>query len=121
MRALRLALALGGSRDTVDEIFNFIWKEGNDVSSDTGFNSLAERLNVDNVNMLISSLEVKNALHENTRNAIARGVYGVPTFDVEGLLFWGFDKTDMLIEYLEHPEIMTTPEMFRLTTIPPSI
>jgi len=91
------------------------------VSSDTGFNTLAERLNIDNVNILISSLEAKNALHENTNNAIARGVYGVPTFDIEGLLIWGFDKTNMLVEYLENPEIMSTPEMFRLARIFPQV
>ena len=33
-------------------------------------------------------------------------------------LFWGFDRTDMLLEYLKDPSVLQTPEMLRLSTIP---
>ena len=46
------------------------------------------------------------------------GIYGVPTFAVDGELFWGFDRTDMLLEYLQDPAMMQTPEMQRLTNVP---
>ena len=35
--------------------------------------------------------EVKAQLKANTDEAIARGVFGVPTCEVDGRLFWGFD------------------------------
>ena len=31
-----------------------------------------------------------------TDAAIARGVFGVPTFEIDGRLFWGFDALPML-------------------------
>ena len=31
----------------------------------------------------------------------ARGVFGVPAFEVDGKLFWGFDSLAMLRAYLE--------------------
>jgi 2-hydroxychromene-2-carboxylate isomerase len=39
---------------------------------------------------------VKQRLREATDDAIARGVFGVPTIDVDGHRFWGFDALPML-------------------------
>ena len=46
------------------------------------------------------SPDVKARLRANTEAAIARGVFGVPTFEVDGKLFWGFDALPMLAAYL---------------------
>jgi hypothetical protein len=46
------------------------------------------------------SAEVKQALKDATEAAIARGVFGVPTFEVDGRLFWGVDAIPMLVAYL---------------------
>jgi hypothetical protein len=35
-------------------------------------------------------------LRASTDEAIARGVFGVPTFDLDGRLFWGLDALPML-------------------------
>jgi hypothetical protein len=42
------------------------------------------------------SAEVKQALRDSTDAAIAKGVFGVPTFGVDGRLFWGVDSIEML-------------------------
>ncbi len=47
-----------------------------------------------------SSAEVKQALKDDTELAISRGVFGVPTFEVDGRLFWGVDSLEMLAAYL---------------------
>jgi 2-hydroxychromene-2-carboxylate isomerase len=47
-----------------------------------------------------NSDEVKAQLKANTDAAIARGVFGVPTFEVDGKLFWGVDALPMLRAYL---------------------
>ena len=39
---------------------------------------------------------VKQALKDNTALALERGVFGVPTVEVEGRLFWGLDALTML-------------------------
>ena len=44
--------------------------------------------------------EVKQALKTSTDEAIARGLFGVPTLEVDGRLFWGLDSLDMLAAYL---------------------
>ena len=43
----------------------------------------------------------KALLRSNTDAAAARGVFGVPAFEVDGKLFWGFDSLAMLRAYLE--------------------
>jgi 2-hydroxychromene-2-carboxylate isomerase len=43
-----------------------------------------------------ASNEIKAELRANTDEAIARGVFGVPTFDWGGKLFWGLEALPML-------------------------
>ena len=43
---------------------------------------------------------VKQALKDATAAALARGVFGVPTVEVDGRLFWGLDALPMLAAYL---------------------
>lgn len=45
---------------------------------------------------------VKTLLKESTAQALARGVFGVPTVEVDGRLFWGLDGLDMLAAYMRH-------------------
>ncbi len=47
------------------------------------------------------SEDVKNELKQATQAAIARGLFGVPTFAVDDKLFWGFDALPMLRAYLQ--------------------
>ena len=44
---------------------------------------------------------VKAQLKANTEQAIARGLFGVPSYGVDDKLFWGFDALAMLRAYLE--------------------
>ena len=118
LKVLRLAIALDAHQQAVETIFDYIWGEGNDIHSEDGFNVLASRMKVDDANVLIASSKVKNTLRKNTEHAVEAGIYGVPTFAVDGELFWGFDRTDMLLEYLQDPAMMQTTEMQRLTNIP---
>ena len=48
-----------------------------------------------------ASDEVKQALKGATDVALAAGVFGVPTFAVDGRLFWGLDALPMLRAHLE--------------------
>ncbi|KNZ30977.1 MAG: DSBA oxidoreductase [Methylibium sp. NZG] len=43
---------------------------------------------------------VKQALKASTDEAIALGLFGVPTLEVDGRLFWGLDSLDMVAAYL---------------------
>ena len=116
--ALRLAIALDSRFDAVKRIFEFIWKEGRSVAEE--WPALAARLGLDAAaaDALIAAQRVKDTLAANGRQAIDRGVYGVPTFDTGRELFWGMDATDMLLDYLEHPTVFDEPEMQRIANLP---
>jgi hypothetical protein len=43
---------------------------------------------------------VKSQLKTNTRQAIERGVFGVPAMVVDDKVFWGLDALPMLRDYL---------------------
>ena len=55
---------------------------------------------------------------QNTDDAVAAGVYGVPTFHIDGVLFWGDDLTGMMLNWLDDPEMLDKGEYKRLETLP---
>ena len=118
IHALRLAIALDRSYGAVKAIFEFIWEEGRSVADE--WPALLARLDLDPAaaDAMIAGQGVKDALAANGREAIARGVYGVPTFDTGKELFWGLDATDMLLDYLADPTVFDEPEMRRIANLP---
>lgn len=118
--ALRLAIAAGGSHKAVGAIFDVIWGEGFDVSQDDGWRRICERMdiNADDASRRVAAPEVKAALRASSDEALARGVFGVPTFAVDGELFWGDDSTDMFLDYLDEPERFRSGEMARIAAVP---
>ena len=81
------------SREVCGRIFRHVWQGGAVADDPVRLALLAAEL------MPVHSPdapEVKAALKANTDQAIARGVFGVPTFLVEGRAFWGFDSLPML-------------------------
>jgi 2-hydroxychromene-2-carboxylate isomerase len=118
--ALRLAVAEGGSREAVAAIFDVIWGEGFDVSKEDGWRRACARIGLEpaEASRRIAAPEIKAALRANGEEALARGVFGVPTFAIEGELFWGDDSTGMFLDYLENPECFRTGEMARIAAVP---
>jgi 2-hydroxychromene-2-carboxylate isomerase len=80
------------------------WGEGNDITSPAVVAELAAPLGVATVELLeaIGSEEAKDALKQAVDEAIARGVFGVPTFIVDGESIWGSDRLWMLEHWLAH-------------------
>jgi 2-hydroxychromene-2-carboxylate isomerase len=113
---LRLAIAAGSTLAVVRRIFEAIWTTGKDAAEPATFASLCEELGV--AGQALATPAIKDALRANTEQAMARGVFGVPTFEVDGALFWGFDAIDFLKAYLEDPAILHSAEMKRLETLP---
>lgn len=50
--------------------------------------------------------------------AIAQGVFGVPTFVIDGEIFWGHDAFEMVLDYLRNPEQFADEEMRRIDHLP---
>ena len=116
---LRLAIALN-NKEAMHAIFRFIWGQGNRPDQPDEWQALVKQLNltVDEANELVSAADVKETLRRNTEEAIADGVFGVPTFVVDDELFWGFDATEMVVDYLQDPATFIDAEMQRISDLP---
>jgi len=119
LHALRLTAGLGSGIDVVQTIFDFVWKEGRSPGDE--WRALCERLGVTDAEALCNAPEVKAELRGNGEAANAAGVFGVPTFEVDGELFWGVDATSMLRAYLADRGLFNDPEMQRVTHLPAAI
>lgn len=95
---LRLAIACGPNRHVCETIFRHVWRGGADAADATRLQALQATLAP---RRDPSSDDVKNALKDATSQAIAAGLFGVPTFAVDDKVFWGFDALPMLRAALE--------------------
>ncbi len=118
LAALRLALALGPDPAVVGAIFRHIWAEGNDGQDPVSLAALADSLGVEDLEARVSDPAVKRQLRANTEEAIARGVFGVPSFAIGEEIFWGEDLTGMMVDYLADPKLFQSAEFERLDNLP---
>ena len=61
-----------------------------------------------NGDALVNDPEIKARLKANGDKAIAAGAFGVPTFVINDEVFWGDDAFEMVLDYLENPEMLRT-------------
>ncbi len=87
------------NRRTVEAIFHHVWQgQGADANDATRLEALKQALApVQDP----ASEAVKEALRTATEQALTAGVFGVPTFEVDGKLFWGLDALPMLVACLQ--------------------
>lgn len=90
---LRLAIAAGPNRRVVEAVLRHVWCGGADPTDAARLQAL--------VNELAPARDpagegVKAELRANTDAAIARGLFGVPSFELDGRVFWGVDALPML-------------------------
>ena len=94
---LRLAVACSTegtpNRYVCETLLRHVWCGGAEASDVARLQRVTEHLSPKRA---ASSDEVKAQLKANTDEAIARGVFGVPMFEVDGKLFWGVDALPML-------------------------
>jgi 2-hydroxychromene-2-carboxylate isomerase len=113
---LRLSIACGNRPEAVQRIFDSIWTTGEDAADPARFLRLCSELGVDPASL--SSDEVKNRLRKNTEEAAARGVFGVPTFVVDGEVFWGADAVEFVNAFVSDRSVLRNDEMQRLDRLP---
>jgi 2-hydroxychromene-2-carboxylate isomerase len=118
IHVLRLAVALGATPEVVGTIYELIWKEGRSVADEWTDLCARLKLSVSDAEALSVAPGIKEKLRRNGEEAIAAGVFGVPTVLVDGEKFWGFDATPMLLEYLADPHLFNTAEMRRIEALP---
>ena len=115
---LRLAIACKSKPEAVRTIFAAIWTTGADAADPGRFSALLKELEISPEDL--EKPEIKNSLRKNTDEAAQRGVFGVPTFEIEGELFWGADSIEFLVDFLANPAAVHNVEIRRLDTLPVS-
>jgi 2-hydroxychromene-2-carboxylate isomerase len=90
----------------IQTIFDFIWHEGRNIGNAEEWRSLTDTIGLTDANDKLADPAIKNALRSNTDEAIARGVFGVPTLIVDDELFWGHDAAGFLLEFLNRPDAL---------------
>jgi len=120
LRALRLSIALGSTRGVVDTLFTCVWQKGLRPDDSEGWRAMAAALGVEDADARIREPGVKETLLANGEDAIAAGVFGVPTFVADGITFWGIDTTDFFLDYLRDPTVIDPEFVRRVEALRPS-
>lgn len=106
LMALRLVQAVSAAdakKNLVGILLKTSWQEGLDISDKSVLRTVLTHLDLP-AGELFAAIEtdaIKNQIKENTARAIADKVFGVPSFVVEGELFWGHDRLPMLESWLK--------------------
>lgn len=99
---LRLALACDApgtpGRAVCEQVFRHVWCTALEATDADRLGQLCLQLKPQRDP---TSAEVKQSLQANTDEAIALGVFGVPSIRVDDKLFWGQDALPMLRAYLQ--------------------
>jgi 2-hydroxychromene-2-carboxylate isomerase len=107
LTALRMCTALADDaqrrRLALAALTAACWERGADISDAAVLARLADAAGFDGNGLLerAATPDVKQALLAATDEAIAEGVFGVPTYRVDGELFWGGDRIEALLWRLE--------------------
>ena len=86
------------NRFVCESLFKYVWEGGLDATDPTRLEQLTAQLAP---SRLPNEESVKSQLHTHTKEAIAAGVFGVPTIAVDNKVFWGLDSLPMLRNYLD--------------------
>lgn len=85
------------NRRACELVLRHVWLGGADANDAARIATLTQELAAP---LEAHDERVKQALKQSTADALTRGVFGVPTIEVDGRLFWGLDALPMLADYL---------------------
>jgi len=125
LSALRLALRdVAGERQeaVADTLWEAGWRKGADLASPEELVAALDARGLDGRALLARASEpaAKEALRRETAEAIARGVFGVPTMIAGDKLFWGNDRVEHLALALDGRDPLDRARMAELLARTPS-
>jgi len=87
----------------VDAVYRAIWVDGLDMNDPQTVGGVLQAAGFDAGALLAMTGEpaVKDRLKAITQEAVERGVFGAPTFFVDGQMHWGQDRLDFVKQALE--------------------
>ena len=123
--SLRATLAIDDSPTRtrfIDNMFHAIWAEGRAPTADETIIDCATQAGCDGAHILTlaNDPDIKDALHNQTREAIRRNVFGVPSVLIGDELFWGYDDLDFMRQHLEGCDPLDSGELKQWQRVRPS-
>jgi 2-hydroxychromene-2-carboxylate isomerase len=106
LTALRMCTALDDAdqrRRLALGLTRACWESGEDISDASALKRLADAAGFKGDDLLARAAtpEVKGALAAATDAAVRDGIFGVPTWRLDGELFWGGDRIETLLWHLD--------------------
>lgn len=108
---LRLAIL---RPDLILPIFRQCWRDGQTIDTPESLLPLCDEAT------LARTGEAKQQLRENTERALGLGVFGVPSLDVNGEIFWGFDSFPHVKAFLAGQDPVDPQLVAKWETLPTS-
>lgn len=102
LRAALVLLEEGGFPEYHEGVFRAMWSEAANVGEAEAVTAVLEKAGLDAAHVLARCAEpaLKEALKQNTAEAVERGAFGAPTFFVGDEMFFGNDRLDFVEEAL---------------------
>jgi len=107
---LRLIVAAGPNRRIVEAVLRHVWRGGADALDAARLAELGASLAPARDP---GDAAVKQSLRDHTEAAVQRGVFGVPTVELDGRLFWGLDALEMVAAALRGEPWFAGPDWDR--------
>ena len=104
----------------IDALFDATWGGKGGIDEPGRVAAVLERAGFDADSLIAQSADAdhKIAFREHNEAAVGAGVFGVPTFDLEGEMFWGSDVFEDLAERLEGRDPVASLDLEALLSLP---
>jgi 2-hydroxychromene-2-carboxylate isomerase len=102
LRISLLPIEAPARKRLIDALFEAVWCRALHVSEPSVVERITNEVGLPGAELIAraSEPEIKLQLRRQTDDAIVHGVFGVPTMEVDGELFWGYDDFPYLEAYL---------------------
>ena len=101
---LRMLVALepGKRAGFIETLLPAIWEQGLDVTDSETLGKILQDGGFDAAALLARTQDpaIKQALIDNTENAVARGAFGIPTIYIDGEMYFGKERLGQIDEQL---------------------
>ncbi|MEM7435432.1 MAG: 2-hydroxychromene-2-carboxylate isomerase [Myxococcota bacterium] len=104
----------------ISRLFAATWAHAEDVSDPSVVGAICEELGIVDAVARAAEPDIKARLKATTDDAIARGVFGVPTMIIGDALFWGADSFVHLERYLVGDDPLETADLSAWDALEPS-
>ena len=87
----------------VDAVYRAIWVDQKNMNDAQVVAAVVQQAGFDTAKLMAQANDpqVKERLKQVTQDAVTRGVFGAPTFFVDGQMFWGQDRLDFVRQQLK--------------------